>query len=74
MTEAPDAPAATPSAYRWVILGGVWLVYFCFGLTTASMAGGSVASWAVSVGGSTRVAASTINPWAKDKQAVIVWA
>jgi cyanate permease len=27
-----------PSAYRWVLLGGVWLIYFCFGLTTASMA------------------------------------
>jgi len=37
MTEASDA-TATPSAYRWVILGGVWLVYYCFGLTTASMA------------------------------------
>ena len=29
-------PAADP--YRWAILGGVWLLYFCFGLTTASMA------------------------------------
>ena len=28
----------TPSNYRWVLLGGVWLIYFCFGLTTASMA------------------------------------
>lgn len=26
------------SRYRWVLLGGVWLIYFCFGLTTASMA------------------------------------
>lgn len=24
--------------YRWVLLGGVWLIYFCFGLTTASLA------------------------------------
>lgn len=24
--------------YRWVLLAGVWLIYFCFGLTTASMA------------------------------------
>lgn len=29
---------AAPSSYRWVLLGGVWLIYFCFGLTTASMA------------------------------------
>jgi len=29
---------APRSAYRWLILGGVWLVYFCFGMTTASMA------------------------------------
>jgi len=32
------AVGETPaSAYRWVLLGGVWLVYFCFGLTAASM-------------------------------------
>jgi len=24
--------------YRWVLLGGIWLVYFCFGLVAASMA------------------------------------
>jgi len=29
---------AGTGSYRWVLLGGVWLVYFCFGLTTASMA------------------------------------
>ena len=33
-----DEPPAAPSSYRWVLLGGVWLIYFCFGLTTASMA------------------------------------
>jgi cyanate permease len=26
------------SPYRWVVLGGVWLIYFAFGLTIASMA------------------------------------
>ncbi|MCR9125595.1 MAG: MFS transporter [Rhodobacteraceae bacterium] len=26
------------SRARWVMLGGVWLIYFCFGLTIASMA------------------------------------
>ncbi|HSF94816.1 MAG TPA: MFS transporter [Thermohalobaculum sp.] len=34
-TALGDAP---DTAYRWAVLGGVWLVYFCFGLTTASMA------------------------------------
>lgn len=29
---------ATPHPYRWWMLGGVWLIYFCFGLTTMSMA------------------------------------
>lgn len=29
---------AASGSYRWVLLGGVWLIYFCFGLTTASMA------------------------------------
>jgi cyanate permease len=24
--------------YRWAMLGGVWLVYYCFGLTSAAMA------------------------------------
>jgi cyanate permease len=24
--------------YRWLLLSGIWLLYFCFGLTTASMA------------------------------------
>ena len=33
-----DGAVAEPSNYRWVLLGGVWLIYFCFGLTTASMA------------------------------------
>ncbi|MFQ5565055.1 MAG: CynX/NimT family MFS transporter [Paracoccaceae bacterium] len=26
------------SGYRWVLLGGVWLIYFCFGLMLASLA------------------------------------
>ena len=33
-----DGPPVAPSSYRWVLLGGVWLIYFCFGLMTASMA------------------------------------
>lgn len=36
--ELPTEDVAAESAYRWAILGGVWLVYFCFGMTTASMA------------------------------------
>ncbi len=33
-------PSGTPAAnsYRWVLLAGIWLVYFCFGLTIAAMA------------------------------------
>ncbi|MDP6622915.1 MAG: MFS transporter [Alphaproteobacteria bacterium] len=30
--------AASAHAYRWVVLGGVWLVYFCFGLTIVTLA------------------------------------
>lgn len=30
------APDAMP--FRWVMLGGAWLLYFCFGLTTGSLA------------------------------------
>jgi len=30
--------AAVPSGYRWVLLGGVWLIYFCFGLMITSLA------------------------------------
>jgi len=26
------------SGYRWLMLGGVWLLYFCFGLMIAAMA------------------------------------
>ena len=33
---APDLSA--PHPYRWVMLAGVWLVYYCFGLQTAAMA------------------------------------
>ncbi|MEM0936804.1 MAG: MFS transporter [Pseudomonadota bacterium] len=31
-TDAPVGPG------RWLVLGGVWLIYFCFGVTAASMA------------------------------------
>lgn len=37
MTAVASEGEAPASAYRWVLLGGVWLVYFCFGLTAASM-------------------------------------
>ena len=30
------SPAAHP--YRWVMLAGLWLVYFCFGMTVAALA------------------------------------
>lgn len=33
---APQAQAPGPG--RWAILGGVWLIYFCFGVTIAAMA------------------------------------
>ncbi len=34
----PPAFAATAHPYRWAVLAGVWLLYFCFGLTAAAMA------------------------------------
>jgi len=39
MTQAlsPSGPSKTAQV-RWLILFGVWLIYFCFGLTIASMA------------------------------------
>lgn len=33
-----NAPQPVPDHGRWMILGGVWLIYFCFGVTIASMA------------------------------------
>jgi cyanate permease len=36
-TTVPGQDQATDT-YRWILLGGVWLVYFCFGLVGASMA------------------------------------
>lgn len=35
MTEPPDPGA---QRYRWAMLAGVWLVYFCFGSTSAAIA------------------------------------
>lgn len=29
--------AQGPHPYRWAVLGGTWLVYFCFGLTSAAL-------------------------------------
>ncbi len=34
----PAVPSDAPGGYRWVLLGGIWFVYFCFGLIAASMA------------------------------------
>ena len=40
MRGAPDGPDLAPEAqrYRWAMLGGVWLTYFCFGVIAAAMA------------------------------------
>ena len=40
MTSEDNPPTFEPTthAYRWAMLGGVWLVYFCFGLTSAGLA------------------------------------
>lgn len=39
MSEAADAePASGTHPYRWTMLAGVWLAYYCFGLTAVSMA------------------------------------
>ncbi|MBM3523513.1 MAG: MFS transporter, partial [Alphaproteobacteria bacterium] len=35
MHQAADLP---PSPVRWIVLGGVWLVYLCFGLTAVGLA------------------------------------
>lgn len=32
------APPDEPGPIRWLLLGGVWFIYFCFGLTVASLA------------------------------------
>ena len=37
--QAPMTTVAIPSqTYRWVMLFGVWLIYFCFGLTVSALA------------------------------------
>jgi MFS transporter, CP family, cyanate transporter len=40
---APDShsatpPSAPPSPVRWLMLAGVWLIYFCFALTSSALA------------------------------------
>ncbi len=35
---SPSSGAVSSHPYRWAMLGGVWLVYFCFALTTSGMA------------------------------------
>jgi len=34
----PDRISPEEDPYRWTLLGGVWLLYFCFGLTMTSLA------------------------------------
>lgn len=36
--ESAEAQAGEPSAYRWMVLLGVWLIYATFGMTTVSLA------------------------------------
>ena len=38
MTRATDADGGGPGRVRWLLLAGVWLIYFCFGLSVASVA------------------------------------
>ncbi len=39
MGKTPETMGAVASfGYRWVLLGGVWLIYFCFGLMITSLA------------------------------------
>jgi len=41
LSPAPSAGATAatpPRPYRWAMLAGVWLVYFCFGMNAAAMA------------------------------------
>ncbi len=39
MGNSPETMGAVASfGYRWVLLGGVWLIYFCFGLMITSLA------------------------------------
>jgi MFS transporter, CP family, cyanate transporter len=33
-----DAPEGTPHPFRWAVLSGVWLAYYCFGLTSVALA------------------------------------
>ena len=35
---ASSPPTPTEHPYRWAMLGGVWLLYFCFGLVATAMA------------------------------------
>ncbi len=38
MTSKPSFSSGERHPYRWAILAGVWLAYYCFGLTTISLA------------------------------------
>lgn len=38
MTQTPDAVDGGPGRVRWLLLAGIWLIYFCFGMTVTSLA------------------------------------
>ncbi len=38
LPQGKSEPSSTRIAPRWALLGGVWAIYFCFGLTAAAMA------------------------------------
>jgi cyanate permease len=38
VASAPTGAAVPSHPYRWAMLGGVWLVYYCFSLTVSAMA------------------------------------
>lgn len=38
MSQATEAAVSGTSRIRWLLLAGVWLVYFCFGMSIASLA------------------------------------
>ena len=37
-TGATSEESSNESNFRWLVLFGIWLVYFCFGLSVASLA------------------------------------
>ncbi len=56
------APTDTPHPYRWIVLFGVWLMYFSFGLCIASMAP-LVTEIAADLGASRSGMGATLGAW-----------